>query len=926
VSAVDWASILSRRDALVRTTGFIDTLAGRPAAMLVEGAAGIGKTTVWRAATAAAIERGCRVVSTTAVEGEADLAFVGLRDLLETVPADAAAALPAAQRDALEVALLRSDDPAALAEPHAVCVAVLGVVRVLAAERPLVIAVDDVGWLDRSSERVLRYVVRRLVSEPVGVLATRLPDDGPVPFGLDTSPAAPRLTHLTLGPMPARDVHELLTERHEFGLSRRVIRRIAEVSGGNPFAALEIGRAVHTSGRQVLDGDALPLPTGILQVTTQRIAALSPAARRALAVVSVAGTGTVPLVAATVGDDTEDALDEAETQGLLEVGESVVRFPHPLLRAAAAASLSRRQRRRLHRELATLVSDPDQRAIHLAAGAATPDAAVAATLDLAAERAFAHGAPETAARLAARAAALTPPDEVEAVARRRIRTAEYDYHAEAAQTVLTELIDQLPAGDLRAEALLWLACVRQARDGMAETVELARRSLADATSNELRAAAERHLALALVIVGDDVPAGVRHATASLVSARASADPKSIAESQAALAWTQFWLGSGLRTELLEGARGQSTWSRFAPQESSPNVVVGLLYGWADEVTQARAALHAEDRRRTELGQDRPRAVLLFSLAELECRAGQWSTALRHAEDGLRIAELVGDDFYRALLFYARGLVTAHQGGLEEARADADRAVAIGRRIGSAVPVGFAATLLGFIGLSTEDHVTVDAHLAPLSATLAADGRFDPGLARFLPDHVEALTALGRTEPAAELLAPFDAQATRLDRPWALAAAGRCRALLHAAAGDFDAALAAADRAVVAHERVDLPFERARTLLVAGVVQRRGRRRRDARRTLEAARGEFDRLGATAWSDRAGDEIGRLGGRAPSPRHLTASEQRIAEQVADGLTNKEVAAALFLSVSTVESALWKIYRKLNVRSRTELAAYLRNPLT
>jgi DNA-binding CsgD family transcriptional regulator len=911
-------SILGRAAALEAVTGFIDALADGPAALLVEGDAGIGKTTVWRAAATAARERKYRVISATAVEGEADLPFVALRDLLEPVPGEVTSALPAAQRDALDAALLRSEQPGKVADQHAVCVAVLGVVRALAAEQPLVIAVDDVPWIDRPSERVLRYVVRRLDREPVGVLVARRPaPDAGDPFGMDAH-------RVVLGPLSSDELHALLNEKHGFALPRRVTRRIAEVCGGNPFAAVEIGRALHTSGQRVVLEDALPLPGGALRVTAQRIGELSPPARRALGVVAIAGTAPLALVAAMLADDAEDAVEEAAAHELLEVGDREVRFPHPLVRAAAVASLTGRERRRLHRELAALVTDPDARAVHMAAGAVTTDEAIAAELDRAAHRAYARGAPDAAAALAARAAALTPPDAAEASARRRLRTAEYQYHAEdaqAAQAGLTELVAELPPGELRVEALLWLACVRQAQDGMAEAVDLAGRALAEATSPEVRAAAERHLALAHVVVGADLLSGDRHAAAALRTARTTGDPTSIAESEAALAWTQFWVGAGLRTDLLAGARRYTTWSRYAPQEASPNTVVGLLFAWADEIPEARRALHAEQRRLTELGQDRPHALVLFTLAELECRAGQWATARHAAEEGLRAAELAGDEFYRGLLLYARGLVASHMGRLDEARTDAEEAIAVGSAIGSAVPVRFAATLQGFIALSAGDHAAVDAHIGPLSAALPADGRFDPGLARFVPDHVEALSALGRGEQAEQLLAPFQAQAHSLDRPWALAAAGRCRALLHAASGDPGAALAAADRALAAHERVEMPFERARTLLVAGAIRRRARRRREARETLEAALAEFTRLGATAWADRSRAEIGRLGGRAPSPTALTESERHIAERVASGMTNKEVAAALFLTVSTVEAALWKIYRKLDVRSRTELAAKL-----
>ncbi len=283
--------------------------------------------------------------------------------------------------------------------------------------------------------------------------------------------------------------------------------------------------------------------------------------------------------------------------------------------------------------------------------------------------------------------------------------------------------------------------------------------------------------------------------------------------------------------------------------------------------------------------------------------------------------LAGDEFYRALLLYARGLAQAHRGRLDEARADAAEAIAAGTAIGAAVAVRFATTLLGFVELSAGDHDAVHRHLAPLVAQVPPDGRYDPGLARFVPDEVEALVALGEHAAAAALLDPFEAQAVALDRPWALGAAGRCRALLLAAAGDTDGALSAAEAALAAHDRVDMPFERARTALVAGSVRRRARRRREARETLEGAYAEFDRLGAAAWAQQARSEIQRIGGRAPSAGELTEAERRVAELVAAGQTNREVAAALFLTVSTVEAALWKIYRKLDVRSRTELAAKL-----
>jgi DNA-binding CsgD family transcriptional regulator len=918
---------VGRESVLDDAMRFLDALAGGPAALLVEGHAGIGKTTVCRATTLAAAEREYRVLSTTPVDGEADLPFVALRDLLEPVPVDAGQALPAPQRDALDIALLRSSQPGAMADQHAVCAAALSVIRSLAAQGPLLIAVDDVGWLDRSSDRVLRYVIRRLTTEPVGILAARRPAVDPaVPLGLDGPPVGSRLGRVELGPLEPEALHVLITERYGLSLPRRATWRIHDICSGNPFAAVEIARAVQRSGGRGVPPDvALPLPNGVLAVCAERIASLGTPARRALAVVATAATPTVALLETAVGEQAHDGLEEAVAEGLLEVTDQAVRFAHPLLRSAAAANMSARGRRSLHRELAALVADPDERAVHMAAGAIGPDERIAVALDDAATRACDRGAPDTAAVLAARAVALTPPDLTDSVARRRIWTAEYQYRAEdveAARVGLTEVIAALPAGELRAEALVWLANVRQAQNGMAEVVELSRQALAEAGDALLKAAAERDLALALVINGD-VRGGDRHAEAALATARTTGDRVSIAESEAALAWTQFWFGRGLRTDLLDSARAYPRYTRYAPHEASPNVIAGLLLSWADELDDARAALLAENARLTQLGEDRPRAVVLFTLAELECRAGNWDAALRHAEQGMAMAVLAGDEFYRALLLYAHGLVQAHRGRLDDARADAEQAIATGTALGAAVAVRFAVTLLGFVELSAGDHDAVHRRLAPLAAQVPPDGGFDPGLARFLPDEVEALVALGDNAAAGALLAPFEAQAAALDRPWALGAAGRCRAQLMAAAEDTDGALLAIAAAINAHDRVDMPFERARTLLVAGSVRRRARRRREARETLESALAEFDRLGAVAWAQKAQSEIHRIGGRAPAGRELTEAEDRIAELVAGGRTNREVAAALFLTVGTVEAALSKIYRKLDVRSRTELAAKITN---
>jgi predicted ATPase len=194
-----------------------------------------------------------------------------------------------------------------------------------------------VGWLDRSSDRVLRYVVRRLTTERVGVLATRRPAGATPPLGLDAPGLDGRLHQVTLGPLDRDAIHTLLTGRYGMALPRRLTRRIHAACGGNPFAAVEIGRTLSARGDRVLDDDALPLPSGVLQVTAARIAALPPPAQQVMAVVAVAGGATLALLASVLGDDATVGLDEAEAEGLLQLDGAAVRFTHPLLRSAAAA-------------------------------------------------------------------------------------------------------------------------------------------------------------------------------------------------------------------------------------------------------------------------------------------------------------------------------------------------------------------------------------------------------------------------------------------------------------------------------------------------------------------------------------------------------------------------------------------------------------
>ena len=234
----------------------------------------------------------------------------------------------------------------------------------------------------------------------------------------------------------------------------------------------------------------------------------------------------------------------------------------------------------------------------------------------------------------------------------------------------------------------------------------------------------------------------------------------------------------------------------------------------------------------------------------------------------------------------------------------------------------AAWALGFLELSLGRPAEAHDHLGPLVAQTRAASIREPGELRFFPDEFEALIALGRLEEAEELLEWFEERAVALDRPSARAAAARCRGLIASRGAEFDRAVASFQDALLQHERVPMPFERARTLLALGSAQRRAKQKRAARESLQDALTVFEQLGAAIWAERARKELGRIGGRAAGSGQLTAAERRVAELVAEGRTNKEVAAELVVTVRTVESTLTKAYAKLGVRSRTELAHSLR----
>jgi DNA-binding CsgD family transcriptional regulator len=343
----------------------------------------------------------------------------------------------------------------------------------------------------------------------------------------------------------------------------------------------------------------------------------------------------------------------------------------------------------------------------------------------------------------------------------------------------------------------------------------------------------------------------------------------------------------------------------------PRFAYGYCLSCADELDAARAEFSELRRRAAEQGDESALPSLLNHLALIECLAGRLDLSAGLADESYVLALEGGHVPTQASSLAKRAMVAARQGEIDVARETAERSLALAGEDAVFRGGETAIWTLGFLELSVGNPDAAHRRLGPLVDAVLAAGIQEPGEIRCLPDEIEALVELGRVEEAEALLGRLEGWAERLGRPSALGAAGRCRGLLL----EGPAALAALEHAA-SHD--EPPFEHARTLLALGAAQRRARRRRAARETLEAACASFDALGAALWAAKARRELGRIGGRPPSSGELTPAERRVAELVAEGRTNQEVAAALVLSVHTVESALTQAYRKLGVRSRTELA--------
>jgi ATP/maltotriose-dependent transcriptional regulator MalT len=903
---------------------FAQQVPNGPVGLLIEGEAGIGKTTLVREVIRRASEAGCRVLHIRPAEAEADLSHAALADLVGGLFDDVSGVLPAPQRQALEVALLRRE-AGANADPRTTATALLTVVTLLSQREPLVIVIDDAQWLDHASKRAFEFVARRLPPRVGFVVAQRPVARLRRPVDLARALAPQAVQHLALGPLSLAALNELIKSRVRLKLPRPLLVRLAEACEGNPFFALEIAGALARGPALPAPGDPLPIPRTLHDLLSDRFARLSAPARMAATGAAALSRPSADSLETAFGSEfnVEAAVLELEEAGLLISDDDRLRFSHPLLASTLYGSLTVARRRELHRRLAVAAGDPEEQARHLARAQRVPDEGAAATIEAAAALAARRAAPEAAAELYAAACRLTPEERSEDRARRLLAGAQALSLAgdlDAARSRATEALESSRTPSIRASTLLLLGDLATYTESIESRLEYQERALKEAGGNSgLRV--EILLALFEQIATDAESAGQRADEAVELLRQARQRP-ALARALISKFIAEAVLGRGAQTHLLDEALAldarveNDLEDRIHPgPRGGPISIYPLIWcHWIDDLEGTRTRFHVLSRRFEESGDIVGAAELVEFLAMAEFRAGNWREAERALEaacDTLAQFELRGP---LIASFADRSVIDAHRAKIERARETLDTVLAVDGLDRFWRMVALSAR--GAVEFCAGSYEAADRAWAQMRDDARIVGWIDNLDDRSEPDHVEALIALGRLDDARGVLEHLEWRGRTLPRSWIDAGLPRAQALILAAEGNVAEALVAIDEAKATPS---LPFESARLLLLRGQLERRANRKLAARESLAGALRAFEELGSPPWAQRASDEIARLGLRHRGPHELTDSERRIAELAASGKTNRQVAEAAFVSPKTVEANLARVYQKLGIRSRAELGA-------
>jgi DNA-binding CsgD family transcriptional regulator len=887
--------LLGRGRELEKVGGLLDgARAGSSGVLAVVGEAGIGKSSLLRWAAERA--DGMQVLRASGVQSEAHIPFAGLFELLR--PAlGVVEQLPEPQAAALESALALR--PGQAHDRFAVGAATLGLLAACAESAPVLVLVDDAHWLDGSSADALRFALRRLVADAIAVLLGVRDGEPSLLDGAD-------LDTLRLEGLDLEATATLLPA----GTSRETVERLHRNTGGNPLALLELAEREPTDA-------ALAAPLRVTEAYVDRVRGLPRRTRAALVLTAASDGGDAAVVAraaARLQLDLSD-LEPAEELGLVELRGGLIELRHPLMRSAIYGGATPEERRGAHRALADSLpdSEADRRAWHLALAAVGVDESASSALEQAGARARGRSAYDVASHAFERAATLTGE------ARRRafltFAAAEQAWLAGLGDRALA-LLANISGADaallieiehLRGEIALRRGPVDEARVLLRTAAESAQSPVLFAEAaeaaffagdtEEMRACGERAAELAATVGGNrnaffgQMSAGMgrvlsgEETGADLIRSAVSVLERSdeLERDPRLLGWAAMaplWLReAGVGEAIVERALGAAR--AHAAAGVLPHLLwhVALGEAAADDFVAARATFDETIRIARETGQSVMLCAALARLSLIDARCGRDAPARVHAAESLALARELGAHLFE---IWALGSL----GELELIRGDA----------------GAASARYEELQRVLEQHGISDADLSPA------------------PERVELCLRTGRPEPAPAIASAFAATAEAKGQPWALARAARALALVasdESFADEFQ-------RALELHRRTPDAFETARTQLAFGARLRRAGRRIAAREQVRAAHTTFEQLGAAPWAELARTELAATGEtarrrEAATLDELTPQELKVALLLADGKTTREAAAALFLSPKTIEYHLRNAYRKLNVRSREELAA-------
>ena len=800
------SGVIGRTKELGTIAEFLASACVHPSGLTIEGEAGIGKTTLWSAAAEQARDRGYRCLSAQAGQAESAMGYAALADLLSDVESSTFARLPNVQRVAIDRVLLRSGDGDPETDRRTIAAAFSTIVEMLAAETPMLLTIDDLQWLDASSKAVVTFAARRLKGR-VGVLVTERP--GPecptartwLRVGTDND-----IGRIRLGPLSIGRLHALISQRLGRSLPRPLMERIAELSQGNPFYALELAREVGNEPPTVEQ----ELPRTLAELVRSRIGAIDDDVRDVLLAAACVTDPTVDLLAKAKGVTATEIvtlLEAAESRGIVGIEGNRVRFTHPLLARGLYTDARPSRRRKMHRSLAKADALPEVRARHLALATTCKDTATLEALDAAAEVARARGASAAAAELVDLAIGLGGDTPL-----RRIHSSRYHLNAGSyghARAVLAPVIQALEPGPMRATAVGLLAEICMYHHSFAQAAEMLQGTLKDAESDQALMAQTLILLSFARLNTAEYDRSFDNASQAVKLTDELSLPA--LSSQACAMWVivNFVCGQDVDEPRLERALELESRDADVPDPLDASTVNALVLAWTGRLDEAHAQVSVVRNRCIERGADGHLMFVDLHSTLISVWRGDFTAAALTAEDATDRAEQLGGDHAFVMADSIGAIVAAYAGREQDARTHARAAIDRASSCGSPRLADQAITTLGFLEVSLGNSAAALTTLQPLVERFSTLPSVEIVSAAFLPDAIEAMIALGRLNDAEPMIKALEYHGGLLDRTWMLAVAARCRSMMLAAQGDVGAATQKALEAMAIHLRLPMPFERAR---------------------------------------------------------------------------------------------------------------------